>query len=279
MDQISRPVKYKQYHIKGWVIMINPRFAVSESIISCTATAEENFDNIRGPFEKIDSSRYARVYKCPVGIKGRKVSLYLKYFLNRSFIDLAKHIFRPSRAMRSLIAGRMLAEKGFNCPAVVAVAEKKLGPLCLSCVLITEEITEAYDLYCYIHDYWKVNIIQTPQEKRDMIKQLGWTIGKMHAKGIFHGDLRLGNIFAGVDRDKWTFYFIDNERTRCFNKLPWRYRVKNLVQCNMLRRNVTRTDRLRFFREYSSYLGLTAGQKKKLITEVLRITDKRHSRK
>jgi hypothetical protein len=72
----------------------------------------------------------------------------------------------------------------------------------------------------------------------------------MHAKGIFHGDLRLGNVLVVREGQKWRFFFIDNERTKKFYLLPNRLRLKNLVQINMFRSGITNTDRMRFFKAY-----------------------------
>jgi hypothetical protein len=73
----------------------------------------------------------------------------------------------------------------------------------------------------------------------------------MHAAGIFHGDLRLGNILARKEKSGWHFFLIDNERTRKFRRLPSHLRLKNLVQANILISDcVTKTDRMRFFKSY-----------------------------
>ncbi len=86
--------------------------------------------------------------------------------------------------------------------------------------------------------------------KRGLIRAFAETVGRMHARGICHGDLRLGNVLAVADRDRWRFYFIDNERTRKFRSLPARLRLKNLVQVNMFLDGISNTDRLRFFARY-----------------------------
>ena len=73
----------------------------------------------------------------------------------------------------------------------------------------------------------------------------------MHAANISHGDLRTGNVLVKLKEDDWDFYFLDNERTVKYNKLPDKLRIKNLVQIGMvLNENLTNTDRMRFYKTY-----------------------------
>jgi tRNA A-37 threonylcarbamoyl transferase component Bud32 len=96
----------------------------------------------------------------------------------------------------------------------------------------------------------------------------------MHAKGIFHGDLRLGNVLAGQEGDIWRFFLLDNERTRKFDRLPFGLRVKNLVQVNMVRKgNISYTDRMRFFREYCAETKISKKQSKSLAEKVVEKTN------
>ena len=82
------------------------------------------------------------------------------------------------------------------------------------------------------------------------MSRLGETIGKMHAAGIFHGDLRSGNVFVKKVDDEWEFFLLDNERTKKYNRIRNRLRLKNLVQINMFKEGLSRTDRMRFFKAY-----------------------------
>ncbi len=96
----------------------------------------------------------------------------------------------------------------------------------------------------------------------------------MHAKGIFHGDLRLGNILARQEKTCWRFFFLDNERTKKFDSLPFKLRVKNLVQVNMVPKVcVSNTDRMRFFREYCAENKISKRQSKPLTEKVVEKTN------
>ena len=88
------------------------------------------------------------------------------------------------------------------------------------------------------------------REKRDLLRQFGLTVGRMHRAGVVHGDLRPGNVLVRRNGNRWEFFLIDNERTRRHRYLRGRLRRKNLVQINMLPRGISNTDRMRFFLPY-----------------------------
>lgn len=118
---------------------------------------------------------------------------------------------------------------------------------------MTLEVEGAKPIYQFIANKPKELTEHQLRRERDLIRTFGRIVGKMHAAGIFHGDLRLGNILARYEQDNWQFFFLDNERTKKFHRLPARLRLKNLVQVNMWRSSaIFNTDRMRFFEAYIS---------------------------
>lgn len=209
------------------------------------------FDGIRGPFQEMAASKYAKVQRCCINFGGYKHTLYLKRYLTRSYWDFVKHIFRLSRARRAMNAEMLLKTNGLRCAETVALGEMMWGPVCVRNFLLTEDIQDANDIYQWMELFAGVDSGFSQNEKRKFVKKLGETIGQMHSAGIFHGDLRPGNILARRARESWEFFFLDNERTRKFEMLPWNLRLKNLVQINMLRSgDIGNTDRMRFFQSY-----------------------------
>ncbi len=221
---------------------------------------------------KVDSSDFARVYSFFVDFDGVKKKVYFKKFLHRSSVDLIKHIFRPSRAKRAFQASLMLEVNGFTAPAVVAMGELKKGPFCSETFLVTVEVENALPIHTYISDRSEKQLCA----KRDLIRSLGRTIGRMHSMGIFHGDLRLGNILAKRELKTWKFFFLDNERTKKFCRLPARLRVKNLVQVNMFPPEMmTDTERMRFFKFYLAENKEIQDSRSNLAKKVVRKTSLR----
>ena len=199
----------------------------------------------------IAASKFARVYRFTADFGGTKKEVYFKRYLYRSLPDFLKHLFRAGRAERAFKAALMLTQNSLDSPAVIAIGEHKAGLFNAGNFLVTLEVENARRIYQFISDSPKNLTIEQLRNKRSLIRAFGQTVGKMHKAGIFHGDLRLGNVLARQDENGWQFFFIDNERTRKFYRLPNRLRLKNMVQINMYRTvAVTNTDRMRFFTAY-----------------------------
>jgi tRNA A-37 threonylcarbamoyl transferase component Bud32 len=195
-------------------------------------------DGSRGTFTKLASSKFANVFKFDLLFKGKVYSLVLKQYLARKWSDILMIAIGCGRAKRALKAGLMLRKNGFLTPPIAAAGKKSLS----ADFIVTAEIKNSVPLY-------KILESKEPQ-RRLVIEQFARTVGKMHACGICHGDLRLGNVLVKSDGDKFDFYFLDNERTKKFEKLPDKLRLKNLVQINMLRGGISDEDRTLFFNEY-----------------------------
>jgi len=163
----------------------------------------------------------------------------------------------------------MLSEHGFFVPETVAFGERRFGPVCTSNFLITRELAGVDNLYDRFDGNWLGQSPQVLRDKRRFIRALGQTVGRMHGAGIFHGDMRAGNVFAKKSEGNWQFFFLDNERTRRFGVLPCRLRFKNLVQLNMLQSEViTQTDRMRFFKAYLAENGDLRVRRKELARRI-----------
>jgi tRNA A-37 threonylcarbamoyl transferase component Bud32 len=228
----------------------------------------------------IRSSKFARVYKLTVGFDNVDRGVYFKQYLYRSIWDFIKDFVRASRAERAFKATEMLGENGFDTPTIIAMGEFRYGPCHTTNFLVTLEIENAKQIYQFISDGLQNLTRQQLQDKRELIRAFGRTVGRMHAVGIFHGDLRLGNILVRQDKNRWRFFFLDNERTRKFYRLPARLRLKNLVQVNMFPPTaMSNTDRMRFFREYWAQNEKAKAKKVDLIEKVLKKTHRRLRKK
>ena len=97
----------------------------------------------------------------------------------------------------------------------------------------------------------------------------------MHKLGIFHGDLRAGNILLQHNDQRRCFFLIDNERTRQFTAIPLRLIIKNLVQLNMVQTGITNTDRMRFLKAYNEQLLFPDNVIRLLCEQTMRKTNKR----
>lgn len=145
-------------------------------------------------------------------------------------------------------AAIMLKQHNLDTPEVIAMGQKKIAGICLKTFILTRSVEPAKSL----HEFIPIIAGAPAKRRHKFLTELGETIGRMHAAGIFHGDLRSGNILVKAEGEtNWIFYLLDNERTKKFNALPHRLRLKNLVQIGMLTSKlINRTDRLRFYKSY-----------------------------
>jgi tRNA A-37 threonylcarbamoyl transferase component Bud32 len=225
--------------------------------------------------EPVCSASSSRVHRFVAIFDGMPRMLYLKEYLHRSWLDRVKHWFRRDRAVRSAWASRMLQEHGFEAPEVVAVGEIWSGLAGSTAFTVTLAIagTEAIDRY-FMDGSGAV--ARSLRERRLLLRQFGQIVGRMHRDGIAHGDLRLGNVLVRNRDGRWEFFFIDNERTRKFSRLPDRLRLKNLVQiCFKSPRGLSRTDRMRFFIAYWGQAAEGDWHRNDLVRKVIEKTEGR----
>ena len=135
--------------IAGYRMLVSSDFPIS----AIADAANKYRDGLRGPFEDSSSSKHANVLKANISFSGKHYSLYVKQYLYRSFSDKLKHLFRPSRGKRSLTAAAMLTAQNLDSPAIIALAEKRIGPFCKDCLLITEDLHDAKSIYDWQDDW------------------------------------------------------------------------------------------------------------------------------
>jgi len=258
---------------------------------NCTLFVNQHFrnDNLEQAFsagEKTLQERYqltpvfssdsSRVYKFTAGFDGRESWIYFKRYVCRSTWDFIKHLVRPSRAKRAFKATLMLEKNGFEAPVVVAMGECKFSFLDRENFLATIEAEDTKQIYQFIPENAEDLAKEHLRDKRDLIRAFGRTVGRMHARGIFHGDLKVVNVLARQEKSGWRFFFIDNERTKKFYRLPFWLRLKNLVQLNMYRTDaLTGTDSMRFFKSYLQKNPLVARKRNEWVKKIITKTNRR----
>jgi heptose I phosphotransferase len=107
--------------------------------------------------------------------------------------------------------------------------------------------------------------------KRELVRQIARLVRRFHRAGFYHRDLYLCHIFVRDERGRFTLYLIDLQRVR--QKRPGqvgrRWLVKDLAALEYSASGgiVTRTDRVRFVREYLGVKRLD-GAAKELVRSV-----------
>ncbi len=269
--------KTEKMHINGYLkkkwakfrLMVLPQ---ADNISFLEKCCIDNLDNAHD-FEPVISSRFAQVRKFMF-----KDRLYFyKKYISRDVFEPVKNLFRGDRAIRALKGNLLLSKNGFNAPRCVLTGKKGNNVFNVS-----EAVQGGIELNIFFWEEFPedMNQIKT-REKRDLCKLLGKLIGKMHAKGIAHGDLRWGNVMivkAPLMANQ--IWFLDNERTSQYSSISQKKRIVNLVQMNLVSSSsITSTDRMRFYLSYLMENPTLVSQKKILAQKVLQKTAIRLARK
>ena len=95
-------------------------------------------------------------------------------------------------------------------------------------------------------------------ERRSLAEALGRFVGTLHAKGIYHADLKACNI--KVCTNPVQFFLLDTDRVEHKRALSRKKRLKNLVQINTsIPLQVSRTARMAFLTAYCTITGDNPG--------------------
>jgi hypothetical protein len=188
-------------------------------------------------WELVQSSDFARVAFLPA--KG----LYYKEFLPRSPLERVKALVRGSRATRARRNNARLLRHGFDAPVNVAWDALPGGR-----EYLVMRAVPGRPITAWLGAERSADRGEPVITRRLLLRSLGSFIGRLHAAGFIHGDLRPGNVFALLEDGSFRFALIDNERTVRRQPPPGRALLRNLMQLNMLApADLSRTDRMRFF--------------------------------
>lgn len=189
--------------------------------------------------EILSSSVNTVVYKFKIFEQG----YVYKEFLPRGLSEGVKSIFFGSRGQRAFKGARLLEDAGLFTPKVLMYGVGG-GFLKSKSFIVAEFLDGAEDIYDLIDS---LNF----KDLSAFMSELGSAVGKLHKGGIFHGDLRPGNIMVVQNDGLSECFFIDNERNKKFVRIPIELIVKNLVQLNMIQSSKLKfTHRTRFLRAY-----------------------------
>jgi serine/threonine protein kinase len=172
--------------------------------------------------------------------------LYYKEYLARTPAEALKAAVKGSRATRARRNGEALLLAGIDAPHVIFCGTHPDG---------REFLFMAAAPGAGISQWLQEILVERSGEqlrlRRQLLHALGTFIGRVHATGFIHGDLRPGNVLAAKTQDQFRFTLIDNERNTRKSPTPGKMLLRNLMQMNMLQpADLSRTDRMRFFRAW-----------------------------
>ena len=181
--------------------------------------------------------------------------------------------FRHGRALRGWCMGHALRARGIATARPVAVCQVRLGWFRTESFLATEWIEGAENLHIY---GWRLAGLSPAERLRraaGSAESLGKLVGRMHARGISHGDLKASNVLVVERGAEIETRLIDAEDVRIARRLTLRRRVRDLARLVTgieAHPWVTRSIVCRFLRSYLRQQGSDPIAWKRLWQEVAR---------
>jgi hypothetical protein len=173
----------------------------------------------------------------------RSQQLYYKEFLPRSPAESVKALLRGSRAARARKNAEALRRVGIEAPDNIA-----WGKLPGRREYLFTRAVPGRGITDWLRNQLLSRSGEELRTRRLLLHELGRFVGRMHATGFIHGDLRPGNILAILHDQRFVFCLIDNESNIRKVPPPGKSLLRNLMQLNMLLPgDLSRTDRMRFF--------------------------------
>lgn len=188
-------------------------------------------------------------------------SVYYKEFLPRGPLESLKALFRGSRATRARQQNDALRDAGFPAPRNLA-----WGTLPGHREYLFSEAVPGRGVTWWLRE----ELVQREGEalhlRRQLLKDLGCFIGRLHAAGHTHGDLRTSNVLAHLQHGHFHFALIDNERNVHGTPAEGRALLRNLMQLNMLwPSDLSNRDRMRFFVHWREQMPALSDVESKLL--------------
>lgn len=196
-------------------------------------------------WDRVASSTFSRVaYNAELG-------LYYKEFLPRSPIETAKGWLRGTRAARARKANDALRFAGFGSPQTIYHGKLEGGREFDYSQSVPGECIEIWlrkTVRKTAHNPQPNGKPEITQLRRELLSTLGVAVGRLHASGFIHGDLRPGNVVAQHTHGRFQLSFLDNERTVRRHSPSGKMLLRNIMQLNMLPHSLlSKADRMRFF--------------------------------
>ncbi len=209
----------------------------------------------------LKDSRTTTVVETLMKIGGVHERVVYKRFNVRKWYEPVFNLFRPSRGWRAWQAGQHLATRGLPTPRnlifLASHREKPFPPIPRETYVLTKKLEPSETLAGFLTNGFKsLCPDKALAARRRYAIALGRLLRLMHERSISHRDLKGSNILIEgdpLDEIEPRLSLIDLVGVAKQTPLPWKRRYQNLARLNVSVSQVgglTRTDALRFLREY-----------------------------
>ena len=183
--------------------------------------------------------------------------LYVKHFLLPHLIDRIRANFQYSKGLKAWIASNGLKARGIPSLQALALIEKKDGLGLKESLLVMGGSEKGLEMDRYI-----LRGFGGLREKRLFIKHFAQWLSHLHQRNLYHQDMKTCNILVSENGETWNFHLLDLEDVRMDEKVNEKRLFKNFLQLNTsIPKTISRTDRLRFFKEYTRIYSIVKNEK------------------
>lgn len=163
-----------------------------------------------------------------------------------------------SRSMRGWRMGHALLNRNLAAARPLAVLERRLGPLVVDNLLLTEALPDAADLDSFLHQqHESLSPTAWYRLKRRLVGLLAQQVRDLQDRGFDHRDCKASNILV-VEQPRLNLLWIDMDGLCLRRRLSRRRQLRPLARLYVSLLDLpglTRTDRLRFLKAYCARSG------------------------
>ena len=232
----------------------------------------------------VKDTKKTKVGRVTVTIAGTSRSVYVKRYNAFSLRYRIGSLFSRSAARRSLCGAKLLAAGGIASAQPIASVEARRYGMLRQSFFISEEIAGARTTDAFWRQHLRARGGREGfRLRRAYLERLAALFAALHARRIYHDDLKDTNIMAFAGEDGAVrFALLDLEGVRRCAQLSERRRVKNLMQLyRTLGRHLTRSQKLFLLKSYLGAEFRDRARRRKLaaaVIELARRVDRRKAR-
>jgi len=202
---------------------------------------------------------------------GEPLPVIIKRPLSRNWMRALRLFFARSRSARGWSLGHALLNRDLPTARPLALLERRVGPLVVDSILISEALPGAVDLDTHLRlaqermraDEWR-------RHKRQLADLLARHLRRLHERGFVHRDCKAQNILVLPLADLRLFW-IDMDGLRLERNVSEADRFRAMVRLHVslsAAPGVTRTDRLRFLKSVCAGFGADPRAHRRLWREI-----------
>jgi tRNA A-37 threonylcarbamoyl transferase component Bud32 len=175
---------------------------------------------------------------------GKRVCV--KHFRNVNLWRTFKDHFRQPKALKSWVGSHGLRVREIPSLTSLALVERRRWWGLKESFFLMETPETGQEMDRYI-----LERLGDFQKKRLFTKAFAQWLSHLHRKAVFHQDMKTCNILISENGKGWKFHLLDQEDISLDEKVGPGKLFRSFLQLNTSTpRTVTRTDRLRFLKEY-----------------------------